>query len=255
MSTHDLRASMEALSRSRRGDHPDPEDLLAYHLGELDVDRAEAVEEHVTLCSDCARHVLDMADFLAGEPPEEAEAVSDADAERLSRVVGDALDAERAGGSAAPPFYATLGFARAAAVAFLLLSAGLAARLAVAPSGSERPEPTMANLPIVELRAAETRGPGERDEVRLPESAAGAVLVFPVAETGAFSSYSVTVEKTDGEVILRRSDLRRTDGGLLTLAVPRDALAPGSYRLRISGTGPGAEPRPLATFGVDWRTD
>lgn len=271
MSTHDLQASLEAISASRRGDHPDPEQLLAYHLDELDPDAADAVEEHVALCSECAHHVLDMARFLAGEPLPDADPVEPEAVDRLIRSVAETLadedeentteptegpwksppDDDRAPGSGS--FYSSLGFARAAAIFFCLLSFGLAVRL-MQPieTGDPTADATLANLPIVELRPRETRGAGERDTVQLSETDGGAVLVLPVAESDAFSHYQVTIEATGGELVLSRRDLHRTDG-LLTLVLKRDALPAGVYQLRLAGLITGEPPQPLTTFQLDWR--
>ncbi|MCP4658085.1 MAG: hypothetical protein GY856_21965 [bacterium] len=44
-------------------DHPTPEQLLAYHAGELYEEVHEHVRTHVAWCQDCARTVLDLASW------------------------------------------------------------------------------------------------------------------------------------------------------------------------------------------------
>lgn len=263
MSLAELQASLEAISRARRGPHPDPERLLAYHLGEIDDEAAaEEIEEHVALCSDCARHLLDMERFLAGDDPaadvapRRSRPGTDAAPADGGRIVPLPERAREAGDGQGPDrFYATLGFARAAALALLVVSAGLAAWVLFG-SGGARPgvDATLANLPIVDLRPQAARGPGERDVARLTGDAAGAVLVFPLAAAGEAERYELVVEKAEGGEVFRRA-LTRTPDGLLTLVVRRDRLAAGVYRLSILDAGAGAGVPPRASFELEWRLD
>ncbi len=275
MSSNPLRASLKVISEAGRGPHSDPEQLLAYHLGELDAATAEAVEQHLGMCSECSRHVLDMARFLAGDTAANAERTDELNVERLMRSVTEALAAEQADMAAMnetepPPspwlkgrgapgvhLFTTLGFARAAAVIFAAATAALAGYLVSSREHSTAGVGlTMANVPVFELTTSETRGPGERDTIQLPSDAPGALLVFPLATNQAFARFELTVvEMPSGNVAFRRSDMRRTAGGLLTLVVPRDFLPAGDYRVTIYGLDDGATLRSLTDFELDWRLE
>ncbi|MEM7350912.1 MAG: zf-HC2 domain-containing protein [Acidobacteriota bacterium] len=269
-----LRASLQEISEVGRGPHADPEQLLAYHLGELDLATAEAVEQHIALCSECSQHVLDMARFLEGDLTANAERGDELDVGRLMRSVNEALAADHVAetvteekeappsprpreiGASTIPFLTTLSFARAAAVIFAVTTAALAGYLVSSRGGATAGlGSVMANVPVFELTKSETRGPGERDSVQLPGDSPAALLVFPLAMDHVFACFELTVETSSGEIVSRRSDLRRTAGGLLTLVVPRDFLPSGSYQVTIHGLDEGAAPRSLTDFELDWQSD
>lgn len=46
------------------GGHPAAEDLTAYHAGELTGDQAEEIQEHLAVCRQCSRLLLDLPAFL-----------------------------------------------------------------------------------------------------------------------------------------------------------------------------------------------
>jgi hypothetical protein len=56
--------------RRSLGDHPTPEELVAYRNGELTEPEAEQIRDHLALCHDCADLLLDLADFGHLAPPE-----------------------------------------------------------------------------------------------------------------------------------------------------------------------------------------
>ncbi len=274
MNSKPLRASLKVISEARRGPHPDPEQLLTYHLGELDAATTEAVEKHLAMCSVCSRHILDMARFLEGETAANPERGSELTTERLMRSVTEALAADQTEAAAVTGqespssprlrarresgihFFYTLGFARAAAVIFAATTAALAGYFVSSredtTAGVDLP---MTNVPVFELTTSETRGPGERDTIQLPGDTPGAMLVFPLVTDYAFARYELTVMASSGDVAFRRSDLRRTADGLLTLVVPRDFLSAGSYRVTIHGLDDGATLRSLSDFELHWRLD
>lgn len=120
-----LAAEMEATLAS----HPSPEELVAYHQSQLDTGKREAVEEHVTICRECAALLLDLSTLM--EDPSEQSAVeveavgqsSRGPSERPGRAfpaAPHAIQASRAAGGASR-YWAAL----AAALFVLLIGAGL----------------------------------------------------------------------------------------------------------------------------------
>lgn len=62
----DWRSALEAVvDEKRRGleTHPDPQELVAYHAGELGDEEAKRLQDHLVLCPECARALLDLDAF------------------------------------------------------------------------------------------------------------------------------------------------------------------------------------------------
>jgi hypothetical protein len=78
----------------RRG-HPAVEELVAYHQDGLAEEARERLQDHLALCKECARLLLDLEGFADLEPPSEAHRLSDGDVEEAKaslrvRIRGDA---------------------------------------------------------------------------------------------------------------------------------------------------------------------
>jgi hypothetical protein len=75
------KALRDLAARARRdlGPHPTPEQLAAYHAGELPDDEVERIQDHLVLCHECSELLLDLADFENPEAPAEVPGLTDAD--------------------------------------------------------------------------------------------------------------------------------------------------------------------------------
>src|SRR5690349_24851844 len=75
--------SLRALAARRRSgeDHPASEDLVAYRAGDLTAEEDDRIQEHLTQCRDCARLLLDLAEFEQLTPPPDELGPVDARAE------------------------------------------------------------------------------------------------------------------------------------------------------------------------------
>ena len=65
---------LRALAARRRSgeNHPAPDELVAYRAGDLTPEEDDRIKEHLTQCRDCARLLLDLAEFeQLTTPPEE----------------------------------------------------------------------------------------------------------------------------------------------------------------------------------------
>lgn len=243
MSFRELQITLEALSEANRGPHPLPDELLAYHLGELEEQASERIEHHAALCRECARLILDMADFLEEAPAPQEATIDSGHLENPLNV-------------RSPPFYRTLAFARAAAIFFCLLSAALTGYLA--KIGGIQPSievGSLANPIIVELGTASARGVQALDRVHLTVEVEGVLLIFPVAETQDYARYALRIEDAAGQLVRRRSDLTRGVDGLLTLAVSRDFLPEGRFGMAIYGLDVRGAAELLAEYPIDWQLD
>ena len=60
-------------AESRLDAHPSPEELAAYHQGQMDETSARRLQGHLELCRECTGLLLDLAEMVAENPPETAE--------------------------------------------------------------------------------------------------------------------------------------------------------------------------------------
>ena len=92
-----VRAYAAGQRRSRQG-HPPVEELAAYHRGELAGEARELLRDHLALCAECARLLLDLENFADLGPPSEAHRLADDDVEEAKEALRSRLR-----GATAPP--------------------------------------------------------------------------------------------------------------------------------------------------------
>lgn len=93
-----LRTYLRRLADERRsgdGGHPPVEQLVDYHERELSSEVAEEVRDHLALCGDCTRLVLDLARFAELEAPGPEHALSGDDVAEEQLAFEVRLDGER----------------------------------------------------------------------------------------------------------------------------------------------------------------
>jgi hypothetical protein len=255
----DLRdALVETLRRARRQappgglPHPTPDELVAYHSGELPDPERERLREHLALCPECADFVLDYRDFAAGEPAAAASAAAAAWErhrgpawEAVRRGIGRAAATApesarapgRAGGSAGERWLA-------AALAAACLVLGLSLWRARSELGNPSPAAVVALQPE---GSGGLRGPGRpgAPEVR-PAEHGRVVVILAYPELGDFPRYEVRLESR-GEVVARRLELAPGPDGTLALELGARP-GPGDYRIVLYGVAAGRGRRELATY-------
>lgn len=235
--TDALRAHFRA---EREDEHPPGEQLAAYHERRLPSKEAEAVRRHLAACPDCAGQLLDLAALLEAE---------EAPSPVLSGPEIDAAwqrqRARRFGPSPVVPL------ARRQAAPSWRRAWGIAACLALALGGGAvlwfRPGPTISRAgaprvhgPTLELDPiGATRG----NKPPLPklEFTAGEegrrVILNSRMRPSAFG-YEAQLVAPDDRVLQIFSALAANEAGHVHLDVPRDAIPPGSHRIRIRLSAP-----------------
>ncbi|MDP9119820.1 MAG: zf-HC2 domain-containing protein, partial [Acidobacteriota bacterium] len=94
-----LRAVLSEQSARALHEHPSPDLLIGYCLGALPPEDDDRLQDHLTLCPECARLVLDLTALAAPSPPapHPSEPGLTREWERLSaRLAGEEIPALRA---------------------------------------------------------------------------------------------------------------------------------------------------------------
>ena len=214
--------------------HPDAETLVAHQRGELPQAEADALEEHLAWCRDCASLYRDVPWFFEGE----AEPVDPAERAADWSALEARLEEE------APPAEARSVRRRTTG---LRLMSGLAAALAVVLGGAvywmvqangrvdelQRPR---GNVPIRDLAPEGAQRTPEQGPPTVSLER-GAQLVLDTSSDLGTGSYQAQIEKQDGRVLWTIEGLRPSDYGTLTIGLPPASLPPGLYRIVVQGEG------------------
>lgn len=236
--------------------HPTPEDLAAYQAGELAMAQRERIKDHLAICEDCSRLLLDLAEFERFEPARESISPVDARAEaswqrlreRLQEEEGEEAVGEESRRDAAAPVLAphpsrrrvpvwrrpALPWALAAGLA--LAVAGLGLRMGSLNSEIEelsRPHGVRA----VALYSEEeiTRGGDEGAPIRTGERVAYDLLLSADPSVPTYPLYSVEIVPATGNgEPVPAGRMPAEDGGFLRVGLPK-APKPGDYYFQVSG--------------------
>ena len=145
-------ASIAAERAANAMAHPEVEDLVAYHSGDLPAGRAEALQAHLGVCRDCADMVLELDRVEREERRPWTRFVESV--ARATDSLGSATKTPESGFPGLLQQISTSFWNRRAFVA--VLAAGALAALFVAPMVANRrastPQPVVAELELLRMR-------------------------------------------------------------------------------------------------------
>lgn len=259
--------------------HPSPRQLSHYQRGELSAADTETLQDHLAQCPECAELVLDLDGF--GDLGHDAEGEL---WEGRKTAVWDALSASITDHHGSAPTAASLGWrwAPLAAAALLALAVGLVGWLAVQHQGAElaRTKEQLAEMGerlaqagqrIADLEggSAESpqlvvpsldlfppsfqRGDAGSPTLVMPHQARFFLLELHTTDTDSQPDYRLSIVRPDGGEVWSGHGLQRTPGGSFRIAVPRQLLTPGHYRLELYGLG--EEARLLAEYELEYELE
>jgi hypothetical protein len=230
--------------------HPDPERLAAYHAGELSPEEEGRIQDHLALCRECAALLLDLdglADpgFGAGADLTAKGAVWQSLREEIApqaRVVPLRRPAP------SPPRWL-----QALAASLLIATLGLSlwvASLRRTVAELSSPEP---NAPVLDLYSSGTRGEGSPAPVlTVPAGARLFTLLLNSAGQRRYEGYRVEIQRAGGGKVWENREIEPFSFGSFSLTIPRRALGPGDYRVRLFGrSGETEEPIDDYAFRVE----
>lgn len=257
MKKDDFSDHFKRLARSEvacLGDHPQAEELLAYHEDRLAATRAAQIQTHLGLCRECATTVLDLGNFPAiplrvrGHDRTEADQEIDwlaIEARIAEESITDGREAAALGERPSvgmvsatvfrPPFKASLWLMIAATV-FLTTTLTLVAQRYLAPGPVGRAwEAPRANLHFEELfpvDAPDTRST-VLTRIRLPIQASSLVLILTMGSSQEHASYRATITGGSESHRWQLEKLIRARDGSFSVELPRAVLSEGSYHLEL----------------------
>jgi len=238
---------MAAEARDNLTEHPSPDTLLAYDAEELSEEERARVREHLAVCPECSRTVLDLASFPEIEPVPGVESLSvQAEEVQWQRVLDRLEDEEarRSGGGQWGREYLL-----AAVLGAISLGLGLwVAWLHIQPGSSETPSVNVFEIGLVPVGASVTRS---EEGVQVPTGMGSVLLRLNLADLRPFENVRVAVRRAGveepGELVWEREGLVRGPQGNFSVHLPREVLPAGSYRIELTGERDG-ESEPLAIY-------
>lgn len=208
-------------------EHPKVDDWILYHRGELDPERRERMQAHLTRCRRCVDLVLDLDAF--DDPGAETPEVADFERAAVWRALAPRLEKPR---RRLPTALA------AAAMAILAIPAlfGLvyqqremdALEERLAELASPRPNAVIRDL----FPRSGQRGGGDETGA-LPRDRGPVTLILHLAEPAADAGYRLELVDAAGREVWSGPGLKPTPFGSFTLTLPVAALPGGRYELRL----------------------
>ncbi|HEX5760095.1 MAG TPA: hypothetical protein VF121_12970 [Thermoanaerobaculia bacterium] len=221
-------------ARGQAGEHPAAERLAAYAGEELEAAAAERLRDHLALCRECSRLVLELRAFSTSAPapdaPELAPAEVEREWERLRRRVGGGGGRPAARPRAAAPWLPW-------AVAASLLVATLGVTTWGASLQRRLREQALPRGDAELLDDFPTSGSREPERT-VRRGAPLLVVVDPPVPRGVALFKWEIVSARDARVPLWQGPAQRSRDGRFALQLPADFLAAGHYTLWLSGAGP-----------------
>lgn len=239
--------SLRALSARRRSHegHPTAEELVAYRAGELSPEEDDRIKEHLTQCHDCARLLLDLAEFEELPPPPEEIGPVDARAEASWQRLRSRLREEEGEAEAPPPMILprrtrvpvwqkpALPWALAAGLALCVM--GLGWRAATLQKQVGDLSGPRVDVPILDLYPESeltTRGGDGEAE---PVGGSPVLIINLPQDAPAFEVYEMEVVPAAGGDPLFVPQRGPAQDGSLTLQLPPASAPAGSYAVQLYG--------------------
>jgi len=235
--SEELKNAMKELAAP--GSHPDPEELAAYHAGELSSEEAGRVQDHLALCRECAALLLDL-DGLADPGFGAAADLAGKEA------VWQSLKQEIAPSAPVVPFRRPVrssprwlqALAASLLVATLSLSFWVASlkRTVAELSG-------MRTAAVLQLDTETTRGEGGLPLPVVSSNADVTALILNGAGQRRYETYRFEIVRADGETVRGGQIERDPDSydSFKPIPLARREIGPGDYRVRLFGRSGGRE--------------
>lgn len=232
------------------GGHPAPERLFEYQEGLLAPGQADEVRDHLALCSDCTRMVLELSGTVPLAAPEARAPLSEKEMADVWPGISRRLPLPSETRPRRRPMER---IALPLAASFLVATLALFLWAGALLRENRRLARPQANIAILDLAPQGQRM--LREDVRRPEAVPQGtqevLLVLNLADLRPFPAYRAEIlASSDERVLWASDDLARSSRGNFTLRLPLSFVPPGLYRIRLFGID-GGRREPLADYEVD----
>lgn len=224
-------------------EHPDLEDLAAYHEGGLEPTAREAIGQHLLLCDDCAAVILDLTHLDDPSASDDATGPSEHEIERAWRKQKEllahdgVLTTEPARNPALhvvvrptlPPWL------RAAAAVLLTTLFGLGFWVVSLRQTVEDLQRLQTNPPLANLEPVDSsrRSASDLPILALPDERSRGWLILNLAGPLAGSTFRAELLDTDGKTLLVFDPIARTEVGNFRMEISRHDLPTGEIRIHL----------------------
>ncbi len=236
----DLKAKLLALLdevEEASPEHPDLDELLRYHAGDLAAEAADRVQGHVASCRTCARQLLDLQAFHDAASAT-ADDLGDFETAAAWRSMKALLRERKPSPATTAPRRLPLALAAslcAVSVALGLWSADLRRQVATLDARLADFSRPHLDVPILYLDPM-TRSEGEPvAALEVPDGESIFLFILQPTEPREFSRYRVTVLDAGERLVWEETDLSMSEYGTLRIAFSRDFLNAGRYLVRLYG--------------------
>jgi hypothetical protein len=245
-----LDAALRHLAEQQRRSltsHPTPQELAAYHGGELPPEAETRMLDHLAICRDCSDLLLDLAGFADLKPPQGVPELTDQQVEQdwqalrarmrageggkeEERRTAEVVPIRRAGPAAKPARWSSPWLPVAASLlAVIGLSFGLYQSQRVGALERRVDELSQPSSPdSIFLDSTIQRSGGEQEEKAI-SSRAGTLLTF-YSEADDYAAYEAVI---DNRLTIKAAP-REEDQGILLL-IPPGSLQPGPHTVVLYG--------------------
>ena len=229
-------------ARSQAGEHPGAERLTAYAEDALDAAAAERLRDHLALCRECSRRVLELR-ALPTQAPADVPALSAAEVEReWQRLWGSVRAAEHRPAARRRAVRSAPWVPWALAAGLLVTTLGASGWVVALQRRLREPVRPRTDAVLVEWTAT---GGTQRGEPVVASAAAPLFFAVQAAVKRDEGGFRWEILGAGNRRVWSSPPQPRPAHDRFVLQLPPHFLAPGEYRLRLTASGPRG-PRELA---------
>jgi hypothetical protein len=233
------------------GPHLEPEEIAAYHDGQLSPEDKQRVQDHLVACRECSELLLDL-EGLADPGFGAGEALPDRAGEQVWESIRKETRKEIQPSNVVPfrretRKSETPRWLRTLAAMLLLSTMALSAWVATLRDRVKELSGPQTSTVLDLYPTSSVRGTTAPALPEIPEDAAWVTVLLRSPELPDFADYGVEIVRADGSVAWKKDGLKPVYNSF-SLSLPRDWI--GDLRFRLVGIGPKEERRTIGEYAL-----
>lgn len=236
------------------GPHLEPEEIAAYHDGQLSSEDERRVQDHLVACRECSELLLDL-EGLADPEFGAGEALPEGAGEQVWEGIRKETRKEIRSPNVVPfrrePRNDTPRWLRSIAAMLLLTTLALSGWVATLRGRVKELSSPQANTAVLDLYpTSSVRGEGAGPAAQpVPEEAGMATVILRAPGLRRFDGYGIEILRADGSVAWHEDGLKPTYSSF-SLSLTRDWLDEAGLRLRLVGIGAKGERQTIGEYAL-----